>query len=156
MAEGHEEVDDTLDYYRIAAGYQPSMALTTEEEFLIDELVQVDRQSKTHLMAELALSILNSEDFQLIRRFVFFGARDQQLDVPTVYFSYFLTVRKLTKWSQLLPAFEEVAEDPEDKKSLLLCNMNPMVNIRAGYFFQPGAETFWQQLERMAIFDFSS
>ena len=43
-----------------------------------------------------------------------------------------------------------------DQKTLLLHNLDPMFNIRSGFFFQTeGVSDFHEQLERFSIFDIS-
>ena len=43
----------------------------------------------------------------------------------------------------------------ENKKCLMLHNIDPMFNIRSAFFFQPDAPNIVCQLERFGIFDLS-
>ena len=43
--------------------------------------------------------------------------------------------------------------DNDNKKCLMLHNIDPMFNIRSAFFFQPDAANIFCQLERFGIFD---
>jgi len=43
----------------------------------------------------------------------------------------------------------------EDKKALLLHNLDPMFNVKMAHFFTCGADNLTDQMENMAIFDVS-
>ena len=57
--------------------------------------------------------------------------------------------------SLCIPEFKELTGD--EQKILLLQNLDPMFNIKSGFFFQTeDSLTFNEQLEKFSIFDISS
>ena len=77
------------------------------------------------------------------------------LDYPAICWGYTMGIRKLTRFSLCIPEFRDMSAD--EQKCLLLNNLDPMFNIKSGFFFQTdGVSGLVEQLERFSIFDIST
>lgn len=62
--------------------------------------------------------------------------------------------QKLIRFAEGIPEFIQVTKDQHDnKKILLIHNLNPMFNIRNAFFFQENPAPILCQLDRFGIFD---
>ena len=61
----------------------------------------------------------------------------------------------MTRFSQEIPEFKVLQS--EEQKALLLHNLDPMFNIKAGFFFQVDEKTdLIAQMDRFSIFDYNA
>ena len=80
----------------------------------------------------------------------------QNLAFSTVSWTYTIGLRKLVRFSLSIPEFANTFHGYE-KKSILLHNLDPMFNIKSGFFFQSdGNSGFMEQVERLSVFDTDS
>ena len=81
----------------------------------------------------------------------------QNLAFSTVSWTYTIGLRKLVRFAMCIPEFANTFLGDE-KKSILLHNLDPMFNIKSGFFFQStdGNAGFIEQVERFSVFDTDS
>ena len=79
----------------------------------------------------------------------------KNLAFSTVSWTYTIGLRKLVRFSMCVPEFATF--HGHEKKSILLHNLDPMFNIKSGFFFQSdGNAGFIEQVERFSVFDTDS
>ena len=77
------------------------------------------------------------------------------LHYEAICWAYTMAIRKLTRFSLCIQEFKQLAGS--EQKTLLLQNLDPMFNIKSGFFFQTDSSTgLLEQVEKFSIFDISS
>ena len=135
----------------------PSQEITDEELNKISLLLEVERN--TQIPIGEAMFMKTSEEsrfsFHFITCFVSAALSGCTLEYAAICWGYTMAVRKLTKFSQEIPEFKVLQS--EEQKALLLHNLDPMFNIKAGFFFQVDENTdLMAQMDRFSIFDYNA
>ncbi len=131
-------------------GHGTTTVFTAEDEFRMNELSRLDRQHSLQLGEVLQHVPLAAT----LNSFLAAARRRATLEFGAICWAYTVGIRKLTRLAQTLDDFVNLTH-VEDKKALLLHNLDPMFNIRMGRFFTCDADNFLEQAEKLAVFDFS-
>ena len=92
--------------------------------------------------------------FDIIKQFFTSVMTGRPLEFAAMCWGYACGIQKLTRFALAMPEFCQATEDlNENKKCLMLQNIDPMFNIRNAFFFQSDAPSIICQLERLGIFD---
>lgn len=120
-----------------------------EDEAMVRKLVHLDRDHSFHIGESLCEASLTA-----IKAYINSAYSQTPLDFTAICWAYTKSIRKLTRFAQNIDDFN--ALDVNDRKTLLLENLDPMFNIRVGHFFSCDATTLLDQLECLAVFDVSN
>ncbi|TRY77337.1 hypothetical protein TCAL_16969 [Tigriopus californicus] len=120
-----------------------------EDEAMVRKLVDLDRNHSFHIGESLCDASLTA-----IRAYIDSAYSQTPLDFTAICWAYTKSIRKLTRFAQNIDDFNTL--DVNDRKTLLLENLDPMFNIRVGHFFSCDATTLLDQLECLAVFDVSN
>ena len=135
----------------------PSEKITDEELEKISILLEVERN--TQIPIGEAMFMKTSEEsrfsFHFITCFVSAALSGCTLEYAAICWGYTMAVRKLTRFSQEIPEFKILQS--EEQKALLLHNLDPMFNIKAGFFFVADENMdLIAQMDRFSIFDYNA
>lgn len=93
--------------------------------------------------------------WNFIKTFILAAISGKTLEYAAIFWGYTMGIRKLTRFSLFIPEFNEL--DVNEQKVLLLHNLDPMFNIKSGFFFlTDGVAGLAEQLDRFSIFDIPS
>lgn len=133
-----------------------SLEFSSEELLRVKTLADADRATRIPFGDALLLHVSDEKGYswRLVKGLVWAALTGHALEFAAVCWGYTLGIRKLTRFAQAVPEF--AALTISDQKALLLHNLDPMFNIRSGFFFQTDdVADFYEQLERFSIFDIS-
>ena len=90
-----------------------------------------------------------------IKDFILAAVTGKTIEFTSIMWSYTMAIRKLTRFSLFIPDFKVL--NVHEQKALLLHNLDPMFNIKSGYFFHTNCTIgLAEQLERFNIFEYST
>ena len=93
--------------------------------------------------------------WHFITSFVSAALSGYTLEYAAICWGYTMGIRKLTRFSQGISEFKLL--NSEEQKALLLHNLDPMFNIKAGFFFQvDDSIDLIDQMERFCVFDYNA
>ena len=75
----------------------------------------------------------------------------QPMDYQLIFWGYTFAIKKLTWFAQAIQEFSNCQID--DKKELLLQNLDPMFNIKSAFFFLSQSSCLLEQLQNLCVFD---
>jgi len=124
----------------------PRMKFTSEEKQRVDHLLKLDQSiviSFDDLDHDVAVKVIH-EMFDKAFSFL-------TMDYELIFWGYTFAIKKITWFAQAIDDFSVC--EIEDKKCLLLQNLDPMFNIKSAMFFLSQSENLFEQLRTFSVFD---
>jgi hypothetical protein len=123
----------------------------------VKDLTNLEKCTRLSLGEAMLMQISDEKSFswKLIRNIVLAALSGHALEFTAICWGYTMGIRKLTRFAMSVDEFSTLK--PIEQKALLLHNLDPMFNIKSGFFFQTDdvSDCLMQQLDRFSIFDVS-